>query len=258
MLNGRINRTRTTRSVRFFTGASLLAASVAIAAAQTGPVRLSGSVVDSTGAPVPGVSVVLVNARSQSKYEVKTDQNGRYEFVPLPADTYQLEVARAAFKKLENTVTLTGSAVRRDLTLALGSLQETINVKADREPSPVETLRDQSRAASASLSRAGFQRDLAACESSATGGRVRAPRKIKDVKPVYPAQARDAGVSGTVELQATIATDGTVSDVQVARSVSADLDNAAMEAVRQWEFDGTLLNCSPVPVTMNVSINFSK
>ena len=45
-------------------------------------------------------------------------------------------------------------------------------------------------------------------------------------------------------------------DVQVVKSVHPDLDNAAIEAVRQWLFDGTLLNCAPVEVTMNVSVDF--
>ncbi len=44
---------------------------------------------------------------------------------------------------------------------------------------------------------------------------------------------------------------------QVVKSASPDLDNAAMEAVRQWLFDGTLLNCAPVEVTMNVSLDFA-
>ena len=47
-----------------------------------------------------------------------------------------------------------------------------------------------------------------------------------------------------------------VRDVQVVKSVHPDLDNAAVEAVRQWLFDGTMLNCNPVDVTMNVSIDF--
>ena len=90
-----------------------------------------------------------------------------------------------------------------------------------------------------------------------SGGRVRPPRKIKDVKPIYPESARDAGVAGQVKLRATIAVDGTVRDVQVVKSISPEIDNAAMEAVRQWLFDGTLLNCQPVEVTMNVSLDFA-
>ena len=85
---------------------------------------------------------------------------------------------------------------------------------------------------------------------------IKAPTKIKDVKPIYPDTMRASGTAGKVLLKATIATDGTVRDVQVVKSVHPDLDNAAVEAVRQWLFDGTMLNCNPVDVTMNVSIDF--
>ena len=111
--------------------------------------------------------------------------------------------------------------------------------------------------ASRQYDRSGFQRDLEGCKADASGGRVRPPRKIKDVKPIYPDSARDAGVGGQVKLRATIAVDGTVRDVQVVKSISPEIDNAAMEAVRQWLFDGTLLNCQPVEVTMNVSLDFA-
>ena len=85
---------------------------------------------------------------------------------------------------------------------------------------------------------------------------MRPPRKLKDVKPIYPANLRESQTAGTVGLKATIAIDGTVRDVHVVKSVHPDLDNAAIEAVRQWVFDGTLLNCAPTEVTMNVSVDF--
>jgi protein TonB len=86
---------------------------------------------------------------------------------------------------------------------------------------------------------------------------VRPPSKIKDVKPVYPANLRAAGVGGQVLLQATIATDGTVREATVVKPVHPDLDAAAVDAVRKWLFDGTLLNCVPTEVTMNVRIDFA-
>ena len=85
---------------------------------------------------------------------------------------------------------------------------------------------------------------------------MRPPRKLKDVRPIYPANLRESQTAGKVLLKATIATDGTVRDAQVVKSVHPDLDNAAIEAVRQWIFDGTLLNCVPTEVTMNVSVDF--
>jgi TonB family protein len=89
------------------------------------------------------------------------------------------------------------------------------------------------------------------------GGRIMEPRKIKDVKPVYPALAQSARVSGTVVIEATIGTDGKVTDAKVVRSIPL-LDQAALDAVRQWEYLPTMLNGLPVPVVVTVSINFTR
>ena len=88
------------------------------------------------------------------------------------------------------------------------------------------------------------------------GGQIQAPVKIKDVKPVYPPDARAAGVKGLVILEATIGVDGRVADAKVLRSV-AGLDEAAVGAVRQWEFTPTLLNGVPTPIVMSVTVNFT-
>ena len=89
------------------------------------------------------------------------------------------------------------------------------------------------------------------------GGQIRAPTKIKDVKPVYPAMAQSARVTGVVTIEATIGPDGKVIDAKVVRSIPL-LDQAALDAVRQWEYSPTLLNGVPVPVLMTVQINFTR
>jgi TonB family protein len=89
------------------------------------------------------------------------------------------------------------------------------------------------------------------------GGQIRAPRKIKDAQPVYPAIARSAGVSGAVTIEATIGPDGKVTDAKVVRSIPL-LDQAALDAVRQWTYTPTLLNGVPVPVLVTVTINFTR
>ena len=89
------------------------------------------------------------------------------------------------------------------------------------------------------------------------GGQVKAPTKIKDVKPVYPALAQSAKVAGVVIIEATIGPDGKVADAKVLRSVPL-LDQAALDAVRQWEYTPTLLNGVPVAVVMTVTINFTR
>jgi protein TonB len=98
-------------------------------------------------------------------------------------------------------------------------------------------------------------REKAKAAAVRVGGKIRPPTKIKDVQPVYPAAARTARVAGVVIVEATIGADGKVIDAKVLRSVPM-LDQAALDAVKQWEFTPTLLNGAPVPVVMTVTINF--
>jgi protein TonB len=89
------------------------------------------------------------------------------------------------------------------------------------------------------------------------GGKISAPIKIQDVKPVYPAMAQSAHVAGAVIIEATIGLDGKVIDAKVLRSIPL-LDEAALDAVRQWVYTPTLLNGKPVPVVVTVTINFTR
>ena len=88
------------------------------------------------------------------------------------------------------------------------------------------------------------------------GGNIRPPQKIKDLRPVYPSIAQSARVQGVVIIEATIGPDGKVKDARILRSIPL-LDQAALDAVRQWEFTPTLLNGVPVPVIMTVTVNFT-
>jgi protein TonB len=88
------------------------------------------------------------------------------------------------------------------------------------------------------------------------GGSVRPPVKLRNVNPQYPAEALEAKVQGVVIIEARIERDGTVGDVRVLRSIPM-LDQAAVDAVRQWEFQPTWLNGEPVPVIMTTTVNFT-
>jgi protein TonB len=88
------------------------------------------------------------------------------------------------------------------------------------------------------------------------GGNMKAPMKIRNVNPVYPPAAQDSKVQGVVIIETRIEPDGRVGDARVLKSIPM-LDEAALEAVRQWEFAPTLLNGQPVPVIMTVTVNFT-
>ncbi len=80
---------------------------------------------------------------------------------------------------------------------------------------------------------------------------MQAPRKIVNVSPRCPPPAQAARVEGLVVLDAVIDAAGRVSDVRVTRSIPL-LDQAAIDAVRQWRFTPTLLNGEPVSVLVTV------
>jgi protein TonB len=76
------------------------------------------------------------------------------------------------------------------------------------------------------------------------------------MRPVYPAEALAARVSGIVIVEATIGADGTVTGARVIRSIPL-LDAAALAAVRQWQYTPTLLNGVPTPIVMSVTVAFT-
>ena len=72
----------------------------------------------------------------------------------------------------------------------------------------------------------------------------------------YPPVLHQTGVEGHVVLDLRIDTDGRPRDIRVITSAHPDFDAAAIEAVRQWRFSRTLLNCVPVELSMTVHVNF--
>jgi protein TonB len=84
---------------------------------------------------------------------------------------------------------------------------------------------------------------------------IRTPEKIVHVAPLYPSLARASRVQGMVIIEATIDSRGHVESVRILRSVAL-LDQAALDAVRQWTFTPTLLNGVAVPIIMTVTVNF--
>jgi protein TonB len=87
------------------------------------------------------------------------------------------------------------------------------------------------------------------------GGAIKAPGLVKRVDPVYPDIALMAKVNGTVILEAIVGADGSVESVRVLRSVKF-LDQAAIEAVKQWRYSPLVLNGVPTPFVLSVTLSF--
>ncbi len=88
------------------------------------------------------------------------------------------------------------------------------------------------------------------------GDQVSPPKKTHNVQADYPQAAQDAGIAGIVVIEIVIGEDGSVVEARVVQSIP-ELDQAAIDAVRQWQFEVTLLNGEPVEVEMSVMINFT-
>jgi protein TonB len=90
------------------------------------------------------------------------------------------------------------------------------------------------------------------------GGNVQAAKIVHMTRPTYPPQMKEAGITGTVVLQAVISREGNVLNLEsISPEVHPDLVQAAMEAVRQWQYEPTLLNGAPVEIVTLININFT-
>ena len=83
------------------------------------------------------------------------------------------------------------------------------------------------------------------------------PKLIRQVKPAYPAEAEQAGVTGTVRLEATVAPDGTVANVRTQIGGNPVLVRAAIEAVRQWQYEPVLFIGKRVAFMTSIRMEFA-
>jgi len=242
MLNTHRNRREPSRRHLAITVIGFAAIAVGAAAAsaskQTEPLPLTGYVFDSTGGVLPEVALTLDGEHSAS-WRTTADSSGRFEFPPISPGHYVLSASMRGFRPLRHELVLSDTRDwERAITLQVGTVQESIVVTDRRGPGSAHG-------------------SLAAGSALRVGGNIRAPQKTKDVKPVYPASMRDAGLEGVVPIEAVIGTDGLVSSVRVVSAqVHPDFAIAAVDAVRQWRFTPTLLNGSPVEIVMTVTVQF--
>jgi TonB family protein len=85
---------------------------------------------------------------------------------------------------------------------------------------------------------------------------IKAPRKIKDVKPVYPEPSLAAGDEGVVIVELKVGTSGTVTDARVLGSRCPALNESALKAARGWQYEKVLVNGEAKPFTMTVQVPF--
>jgi len=92
--------------------------------------RISGTVVDSTGAVVPEAAVTVTNNANNAARTATTDDGGFYTVTNLPVGTYTVTVERTGFKKANQTdnVLTADTRLTVNITLEAGSVSETVEV----------------------------------------------------------------------------------------------------------------------------------
>jgi beta-lactamase regulating signal transducer with metallopeptidase domain len=253
MLNSRLDRGPISTATRVTIFAALLAIASAVAAAQSTFVTFSGRIIDEQSRAVPSVTVGLANEARQAKYAVTTNEDGRFEFVGLPPGDYLVAAEGMGFQPIKDVLTVAGQNVRRDYTLRLGTLQETIMLRFDPNEASAQPVQ-----VAPSVGQLHAITTKKECVPSVQGGRIVPPKKIRDAKPYYPSALRGTWTEGIVKLEARIGADGYVADVRVTGDAQPDLAQSAIAAVREWRYTETLLNCAPVEVVMNVTVNFER
>ncbi|HEV2491830.1 MAG TPA: M56 family metallopeptidase [Terriglobia bacterium] len=217
-----------------------LAALQASAKKDTG--KIWGTVYDPSGAVVPDATVTITNQESKVKQSVSTSQEGVYEFPAIPAGHYDLEVAHRGFGFLRRSALdlKPDAALRLDVILEPGRVTETVDVVAK----------------SSHLATTEGKKPPRVPHRIRVGGDLQAANLISQVKPVYPEEAQEKGIEGTVLMNAVISLEGNVLSLEVINDPDPALAQAAVEAVKQWHYRPTLLNGEPIEVVTTITVNF--
>jgi TonB family protein len=198
---------------------------------------IAGSIVDQTGAVVPGAKVTSVNTDNGTQVSSETDNSGTYSISPLQTGPYNVEVVAKGFQRMlqENVHVDSGKTVGLNLKLTVDQGSGAQLVPA----APAYRLLQASPGGQVRVSAA-----------------VVAGMALSKPDPVYPAEAKAAHVQGAVILHAIISKTGTVENLQVISGPTM-LVASAMDAVKQWTYKPYLLNGQPVEVETSITVNYT-
>jgi hypothetical protein len=112
--------------------AMMVLASLTLLLAQIGGGSIVGTVKDTSGAAIPGVRVTVHSQETNEERTAATNAEGYYEFPLLPGGHYRLTAEAKGFEKVQGAVfdLATGTRPRIDLTLQVGSVNQTVDVAA--------------------------------------------------------------------------------------------------------------------------------
>lgn len=126
-------------------------------------------------------------------------------------------------------------------------------MKAFRAPAAAKVEEEPYGAAADSVPPTGVMK---VCNGSNAPACAAPPRLIEAPKAQYSEEGREAQVQGAVVLQVVVGTDGRPQRIKVVRSLGYGLDEQAIQAMREWKFEPGTHNGVPVPVVVNVLVDF--
>ena len=203
---------------------------------------IGGSVYDASGAAVPEATVTVSNLDTGSEDTTVTNAAGEYTFIGIPAGRYLLKVLKpgfAIFRQQDVKLTV-NSAVRLDPVLEIGGVSESLEVVGHVHRPPQAPL-------------------TSSPHRIRVGGNIQATKLTYQVKPLYPETLQQQGIEGTVLVRAIITKDGSLnapSIIVISTLANPELAKAAIDAVKQWRYEPTLLNGEPVEVATTITVHF--
>jgi TonB family protein len=244
VLDGSRNRTplnrRLAATVAALACALVLPMALVTLHAQAGGGALVGIVQDASKARVPGCEVRVKNLDGKNEEVAHAGVTGEFGFPGIPPGHYTIEVRSRGFAVGKAEVLVeAGRRAETLVTLPLGQINEAVTVRGSR-PAP----------AVAAAPRTAVPIHIS------VGGNVQAAKLVNKVDPVYPADLKQQGITGTVIVRAVVSTTGETLSPEVINTVHPGLAQAALDAVRQWRYQPTLLNGQPVEVVTTITVAF--
>jgi protein TonB len=183
------------------------------------------------------VRIVVSSLQGGSEKRALSSDSGTFVVANLDPGRYVVEASFPGFASwVAKVVVEPGQRLDRNVVLALDGFALNVEVSSAAPVSPRQ----------AAPSRSPLR----------VGGDVLRPALTQMTEPLYPPNARDAGISGTVLLHGVINTSGKVNDLRVLGNPNRDLAQAAMDAVSEWTYRPSMLNGVPVAVPATISVDF--
>ena len=224
----------------------------------SGPAQtaLTGTIKDPAGKTMPDVVVEVtpVTAPGGPKPQIRTAPDGRFEFKGLPPGEYEVASARPGFKRNLIRVALKPNApVELNIGMQIGTLTETVDVLGVRDTATAAATPAPSRPSPPP----SVKNEPDPCDTSAVGGCLTPPRKLRHVSPAYPPQLAASGAAATVVVKAVLGVDGRLGRFEPEAGPDQAFVSAVLDAVRQWEFTPVRLNGVPQECQVTVTVRFS-